>query len=106
MNFSIWTKDTEAGERLATQLQAGTVNINEAYAATWASTDAPMGGFKDSGLGRRHGAEGILKYTEAQTVSTQRILPMAPPPGIGDQAYARLMSAAMKGVLKRLPGHR
>ena len=106
LNFSIWTKDTEAGERLATQLETGTVNINEAYAATWGSTDAPMGGFKDSGLGRRHGAEGILKYTEAQTVSTQRVLPMAPPPGVGDQAYARLMSAAMKRVLKRLPGHR
>ncbi len=33
----------------------GTVNINEAYAATWVSVDAPMGGMKDSGIGRRHG---------------------------------------------------
>ena len=47
----------------------------------WASVDAPMGGFKDSGLGRRHGAEGILKYTEPQTIAVQRGLPLAAPPG-------------------------
>ena len=40
--------------------RCGTVNINEAYAATWGSTAAPMGGMKDSGLGRRHGSEGML----------------------------------------------
>ena len=32
-----------------------------------------MGGMKDSGLGRRHGSEGILRFTEAQTVATQRL---------------------------------
>ena len=41
---------------------------------------SPMGGMKDSGLGRRHGATGILKYTEPQTVSVQRLMPIAPPP--------------------------
>ena len=35
---------------------------------------------KDSGLGRRHGADGIRKYTESQTVSVQRGMPIAPPP--------------------------
>ncbi|HYG61573.1 MAG TPA: succinic semialdehyde dehydrogenase, partial [Thermoanaerobaculia bacterium] len=60
LNASVWTRDTELGHRVATRLRVGTVNINEAYAAAWASVDAPMGGFKDSGLGRRHGAEGIL----------------------------------------------
>ncbi len=34
---------------------AGTVNVNEAYAAAWGSIDAPMGGMGDSGMGRRHG---------------------------------------------------
>ncbi|TDC69323.1 hypothetical protein, partial [Streptomyces hainanensis] len=37
---------------------------------------APMGGMGDSGLGRRHGAEGILKYTESQSVAEQRLVPM------------------------------
>ena len=52
---------------------AGTVNVNEGYARAYGSVDAPMGGMKDSGLGRRHGSEGILKYTEAQTVAQQRL---------------------------------
>ena len=50
-------------------IQAGTVNINEGYAATWGSVAAPMGGMKSSGLGRRHGREGLLKYTEAQNIT-------------------------------------
>src|SRR3712207_7726216 len=55
-------------------LEAGTVNVNEAFIAAWGSVDAPMGGMKDSGLGRRHGAEGIRKYTESQTVAVQRVM--------------------------------
>ena len=39
------------GRALATRLRAGTVNVNEGYAAAWASVDAPMGGMKASGLG-------------------------------------------------------
>ena len=37
-----------------------------------------MGGMGDSGLGRRHGAEGIRRYTEAQTIAVQRLLPLGP----------------------------
>ena len=55
-----------------------TAHLNEAYAATWASMGAPMGGMKDSGVGRRHGAEGILKYTESQNVTVQHVMPIAP----------------------------
>lgn len=71
LNASIWTADTGRGRRLAAAIHAGTVNVNEGYVATWGSVGAPMGGRGDSGLGRRHGAEGITKYTESQTVSVQ-----------------------------------
>ncbi len=103
LNFSVWTGDEARGKKLATRLEAGTVNVNEAYAVAWGSTDAPMGGFKDSGVGRRHGAHGIQKYTESQTVAVQRLLPAAPPPGMGAERYARIATAALK-VLSRLPG--
>ena len=103
LNFSVWTKDTEKGRRLATRLEAGTVNVNEAYAAAWASLDAPMGGFKDSGVGRRHGAHGIQKYTESQAVAVQRGFPVAAPPGMGEERYARLTSVALK-IMRRVPG--
>lgn len=105
LNASLWTQDLELGHRIATRLQCGTVNINEAYAAAWASVDAPMGGFKDSGLGRRHGAEGILKYTESQTVAIQRGLPIAAPAGMTDEVFSRTMSTTLK-ALRRIPGLR
>ncbi|HEY4830161.1 MAG TPA: aldehyde dehydrogenase family protein, partial [Solirubrobacteraceae bacterium] len=84
---------------------AGTVNVNEGYVSTWGSVDAPMGGMKDSGLGRRHGAAGILKYTEAQTVSVQRVMGITPPPIMGQRLWARLMTLGLR-VLSRIPGVR
>jgi len=105
LNFSLWTRDTARGAELATRLRAGTVNVNEGYAAAWASVDAPMGGMKASGLGRRHGAAGILKYTESQTVAVQRLLPIAPPRGVSQGLWGRVMTLSLR-VLKRLPGVR
>ncbi|HEY2740267.1 MAG TPA: aldehyde dehydrogenase family protein, partial [Thermoanaerobaculia bacterium] len=105
LNASLWTRDTDLGHRIAARLRVGTVNINEAYAAAWASVDAPMGGFKNSGLGRRHGAEGILKYTEPQTIAIQRGMPLAAPAGVADEVFSRAMSATLK-ALRHIPGLR
>ncbi len=92
-----------AGRAVAARLQAGTVNVNEAYAAAWGSADAPMGGFKESGMGRRHGAQGILKYTEAQTIAEERLLGIDTPPLLNHGQYAAVMIAALR-LLRRLPG--
>lgn len=105
LNASVWTKDTRRGREVAARLQAGTVNVNEAYAAAWGSLDAPMGGFKESGLGRRHGREGIAKYTDAQTVAVQHLVPIAPFAGLSVERWAGLMTKALR-VLKHVPGLR
>ena len=105
LNFSVWTRDTGKGREIASRLEAGTVNVNEGYAAAWGSVDAPMGGWKDSGAGSRHGEHGILKYTNAQTVSVQRLLPIAPPGFMPAAGYAKAMTAAMR-TLQRLPGRK
>jgi succinate-semialdehyde dehydrogenase/glutarate-semialdehyde dehydrogenase len=102
LNASIWTRDARRGRRIAARIESGTVNVNEAYGAAWASVDAPMGGFKDSGLGRRHGREGILKYTEPQTVATQRFLGFDAPFGMGNEAYAKFLTASLK-LMRRNP---
>lgn len=101
LNSSVWTKDSRRGHAVAARLRTGTVNINEGYAPAYGSAGAPMGGMKDSGLGRRHGSEGILKYTEAQTVAHQRLLPMAPSLGMDDEKYAAFMTRSLK-VMKAL----
>lgn len=101
LNSSVWTKDARRGHAVAARLRTGTVNINEGYAPAYGSAQAPMGGMKDSGLGRRHGSEGILKYTEAQTVAHQRLLPMAPSLGMDDEKYAAFMTRSLK-VMKAL----
>ncbi|MGW5095268.1 succinic semialdehyde dehydrogenase [Streptomyces nodosus] len=96
LNASVWTRDGRRGRAIAARLRTGTVNVNEGYAAAYGSVRSPMGGMKDSGLGRRHGSEGILKYTEAQTVAQQRLLPMAPSLGMDDESYAALMSRGLR----------
>ena len=101
LNASIWASPVD-GERIARRIRAGTVNVNEGYAATWGSHDAPMGGMRDSGIGRRHGREGILKYCEAQTIAVQRLLPIGPLPGMAHERYARVMTYGMR-ALRRTP---
>lgn len=105
LHYSVWTADTRCGREIATRLEAGTVSINDAYAAAWGSVDAPMGGWKDSGMGRRHGAQGLLKYTESQTVAVERLLPIAPTVVMPPNRYARVMTAAMR-ALQALPGRK
>jgi len=103
LNASVWTRDARRGVRIAKRIRAGTVNVNEGYAAAWASLGAPMGGMKASGLGRRHGAEGIRKYTEAQTIAVQRLVNLQAPRGMGRETWARALVSYLE-VLRRLPG--
>ncbi|MER5959419.1 succinic semialdehyde dehydrogenase [Streptomyces longhuiensis] len=96
LNASVWSSNGARGRAVAARVHAGTVNVNEAFAAAWGSIDAPMGGMGDSGLGRRHGADGILKYTEAQTVAHQRIQGFYPPARISPETWATLLTGALK----------
>jgi succinate-semialdehyde dehydrogenase/glutarate-semialdehyde dehydrogenase len=91
LNASVWTRSTRRGAALAARVRAGTVNVNEGYAATWASVAAPQGGSGASGWGRRHGREGLLAMTTTRTVAVQRLAhgvrvggrTVVPPLGVG-----------------------
>lgn len=97
LNASVWSRDVRRARRIASRIRTGTVNINDAYIPAWASTGAPMGGMKASGIGRRHGREGILKYTEAQNVTAQHVTgPMAGLPGVSQETYTKGLTLALR----------
>jgi succinate-semialdehyde dehydrogenase/glutarate-semialdehyde dehydrogenase len=96
LNGSIYSQDGPRARAMARQIKCGTVNINEAFGATFASLDSPMGGMRQSGMGRRQGAEGILRYTESQSVATQRVLRLGPAFGMSDETYAKVMTASLR----------
>lgn len=86
LNSSVWAAPATA-RRLAGALESGTVNINEGYAPAWMALGAPMGGWKRSGMGRRHGEHGITKYTEPRNVTEMRWTTMS---GLLGRAARRL----------------
>jgi acyl-CoA reductase-like NAD-dependent aldehyde dehydrogenase len=74
LQASVWTKDAAKGERLARRIEAGAVTVNDAQ-INYVALELPMGGWKSSGLGTRHGADGIRKYTKRQTLVVTRFAP-------------------------------
>ena len=101
LNASIYSRDTKRARAIARQVKCGSVNINEAFGATFGSLDSPMGGMRESGMGRRQGSEGILRYTESQSVAVQRLIRFAPMFGMKDEAYAKLMTVNLR-LMKKL----
>ncbi len=71
---SVWTKDTARGEEIARRIEAGAVCVNDAQ-LNYFALEVPMGGWKASGLGARHGAGGIRKYTAMQTLLVTKLAP-------------------------------
>jgi succinate-semialdehyde dehydrogenase/glutarate-semialdehyde dehydrogenase len=96
LNASIYSQDGARAREIAKRIRCGTVNVNEGYGAAFGSLAAPMGGMKESGMGRRQGAEGILRYTETQSVGTQRGLRIAPSFGMSEEQHARMMTASLR----------
>ncbi|AKT52469.1 succinate-semialdehyde dehydrogenase [Arsenicicoccus sp. oral taxon 190] len=96
LNASVWTRDVRRGKELARRIDAGTVGVNDGYASAWSAVGAPMGGMKQSGLGRRHGAEGLRKYTEEQTVAVQRLVPIQGPPGVDQARWTTMLSDGLR----------
>src|SRR5436190_4980860 len=67
LQASVWTRDTDRGEALARRIEAGVACVNDAQ-VNYAALELPMGGWKASGLGSRHGPDGIRKYTKRQSI--------------------------------------
>jgi acyl-CoA reductase-like NAD-dependent aldehyde dehydrogenase len=71
LQASVWTSDVKRGEQLARRIEAGVVCVNDAQ-INYSALNLPMGGWKTSGLGARHGANGIRKYAKVQSLLVTR----------------------------------
>ena len=72
LNASVFARDKKLAWEMAEKLQAGTVCVNDVL-INYGIPDVPMGGIKDSGHGRRHGAAGIRKYCYQKTIVIDRL---------------------------------
>ena len=78
LQASVWTSDPVKGAQLAERLESGVVTVNNAQ-ANYMAFELPMGGWKASGIGSRHGPDGIRKFAKKQSVMVNR-LPFKRPP--------------------------
>jgi succinate-semialdehyde dehydrogenase/glutarate-semialdehyde dehydrogenase len=72
LTASVWTRDIARGERLAQQIDAGTVMVNEVV-YTHALAQTPWGGVKQSGFGRTHGRLGLMELVSIQHLHVNRL---------------------------------
>jgi acyl-CoA reductase-like NAD-dependent aldehyde dehydrogenase len=88
------------GERIASKLASGMVSINSVFLFA-AVPSVPFGGYKDSGYGRIHGAEGLLEYTYARTVVKTRFkIPLK----FTSFGRTKLSEKVLTTLIKRLHG--
>jgi acyl-CoA reductase-like NAD-dependent aldehyde dehydrogenase len=74
LGASVFSKDVGRGEAVARRVEAGAVCVNDAL-VNYTALELPMGGAKASGLGSRHGAGGIRKFTQQQAIVVSRLHP-------------------------------
>lgn len=100
LNAAVWTRDPGRGRRLARQIRSGTVSVNESYMVGWGSLGSPMGGVRNSGLGRRHGDDGLLRFTESQTIAVQRLVGFGPLYATGGERMSEILTGALRTARK------
>lgn len=71
LSASVFSGDVKRGERIAEQLEVGAANVNDVL-VNYFHLEVPMGGWKDSGMGWRHGPGGIRKYCRTETIVSPR----------------------------------
>ena len=100
LQASVWTGDIDRGEALARRVQAGVVCVNDAQ-VNYTALNLPMGGWKTSGIGTRHGSAGIRKYTKVQSLLVTRWALTHEPYMF---PYKALQTKLLRGFLKLLYG--
>jgi acyl-CoA reductase-like NAD-dependent aldehyde dehydrogenase len=74
LQASVWTRDSWKGRRLANRLAAGGVVVDDCM-ITYAISESPFGGRKESGIGRVNGELGLKSYCHVQSIVLPRLRP-------------------------------
>ncbi|KAA1425926.1 succinic semialdehyde dehydrogenase [Nocardioides antri] len=101
LNASVWSGDIARAEEVAARIESGNVNVNDALATAYASKGTPSGGVKSSGVGARHGDQGLLKYTDVKNVAVLKRQVLGARPGQNYDAYVKQMLSSLK-LMRRL----
>jgi acyl-CoA reductase-like NAD-dependent aldehyde dehydrogenase len=101
LSACIYTRDLKRGEQLATRIESGDVIINRPQ-MTFGTIAVPMGGVKSSGVGRRNGPEGLLRFVKSQSIVVDRSL-LAKPSLIQADPLTRFGVSAMRRARRILP---
>ena len=76
LSASVFSADDERAEQIARRIDCGAVNINDVL-SNYQQLQLPMGGWKSSGIGFRHGAYGIRKFVRSEAITQPRVRPLA-----------------------------
>ena len=109
---SLWTRDRARGEKIARQINAGTVMVNDAVSC-FAISEAPHGGVKASGIGRTHGRLGLeemvrVKYLDSDLTPGMKkpwwygYGPIKAVEGFLDFQFARGLMQRLKGGMSSI----
>jgi acyl-CoA reductase-like NAD-dependent aldehyde dehydrogenase len=111
---SVWTRDSQRGERLARRINAGTVMVNDVISC-FGISEAPHGGVKSSGIGRTHGRFGLEEMVRLKYVDTDLLPRMKKVwwygyganfarqmEGFLDMQFARRAGARLRGALRAI----
>ena len=95
LNASVWGSDLKAAAVVASRIEAGNVNVNDSLAAAYASKGTPSGGVKQSGVGARHGDQGLLKYTDSINLAVLKKQVLSAP---RDEPFEKHVDQTLKGL--------
>jgi aldehyde dehydrogenase (NAD+)/succinate-semialdehyde dehydrogenase/glutarate-semialdehyde dehydrogenase len=101
LNASVWGGDLAAACQVGRRIDSGNVNVNDILATAFASKGTPSGGLKQSGVGARHGDQGLLKYTDVQNLAVLKKQVMGARPGQDYDAYVKSMIGGLR-MMRRL----
>ncbi len=96
---SVWSKNQKRAEKIAMQIKAGVVTIND-HLMSHGLAETPWGGFKESGIGRTHGKLGFDEMTQPMVI-VKDLLSFAKKQ-LWWHPYSEKIYSGMKGLLNLL----